>query len=60
VEADTLIEIPIGFSVAMSCVMGNRLLLNTREVVRETKLDDNLLARTVDFHYMLWQREISD
>ena len=33
-----LIEVPIGFSVALSCVMGNRLLLNIRETARETDL----------------------
>jgi len=27
-----LIEIPIGFSVALSCVMGNRMILNVREM----------------------------
>ncbi|RDB17439.1 hypothetical protein Hypma_001612 [Hypsizygus marmoreus] len=31
----TLLEIPIGFSVALSCVMGNRIILNVREVNRE-------------------------
>jgi len=30
-----LIEIPAGFSVAMSCVMGNRLILNVRHMKRE-------------------------
>jgi len=39
---DTLIEIPIGFSVAMSCVMGNRLLLNIRGAVRKSNLDEKL------------------
>jgi hypothetical protein len=28
----TLLEIPIGFSVAMSCVLTNRIILNVREV----------------------------
>ncbi|KAF9456716.1 hypothetical protein BDZ94DRAFT_1241328 [Collybia nuda] len=31
----TLLEIPIGFSVALSCVLGNRVILNVREVNRE-------------------------
>jgi len=30
-----LIEIPAGFTVAMSCVMGNRLILNVRSLKRE-------------------------
>ncbi|KAF5383063.1 hypothetical protein D9615_004822 [Tricholomella constricta] len=29
-----LLEIPIGFSVALSCVLGNRMILNVREVNR--------------------------
>jgi len=37
-EPIALIEVPIGFSVALSCVMGNRLLLNIRETARETDL----------------------
>ena len=28
-----MIEIPVGFVVALSCVMGNRLLLNIRDSV---------------------------
>ncbi|KAF8993604.1 hypothetical protein BDQ17DRAFT_128569 [Cyathus striatus] len=28
----SLLEVPIGFSVAMSCVLGNRIVLNVREV----------------------------
>jgi hypothetical protein len=31
----SLLELPIGFSVALSCVMGNRLILNIRDVNRE-------------------------
>jgi hypothetical protein len=30
-----LIEIPAAFTVAMSCVMGNRLILNVRRMKRE-------------------------
>ncbi|KAJ3537705.1 hypothetical protein NMY22_g5485 [Coprinellus aureogranulatus] len=33
-EKTTLLEVPIGFSVAMSCVLANRLILNVREVNR--------------------------
>jgi len=32
-KPSNLVEVPIGFAVAMSCVMGNRLLLNVRETV---------------------------
>lgn len=32
---DNLIEIPLGFSIAMSCVMGNRLILNVRHLHKE-------------------------
>jgi len=31
----TLLEVPVGFSVAMSCVLANRVVLNVREVSRE-------------------------
>lgn len=31
------IEIPIGFAVALSCVMGNRLCLNVRGVIRDKR-----------------------
>jgi len=30
-----LIETPVGFTIAMSCVMGNRLILNVRNLKRE-------------------------
>lgn len=30
-----IIEIPAGFTIAMSCVMGNRLILNVRLLKRE-------------------------
>ncbi|KAH0582296.1 hypothetical protein H2248_011933 [Termitomyces sp. 'cryptogamus'] len=36
--APNLLEIPIGFSVTMSCVMGNRISLNVRNVNRELDL----------------------
>ena len=29
----TVIEIPVGFVVALACVMGNRLLLNIRDSI---------------------------
>lgn len=32
---DNLIEIPLGWSIAMSCVMGNRLILNVRHLHKE-------------------------
>ncbi|KAF8068044.1 hypothetical protein FPV67DRAFT_1669904 [Lyophyllum atratum] len=35
IARQNLLEIPIGFSVALSCVMGNRIVLNVREVNRE-------------------------
>jgi len=31
----TLLEVPVGFSVAMSCVLANRVVLNVREVSRD-------------------------
>ena len=31
----TLLEVPIGFSVAMSCVLTNRIILNVREANKE-------------------------
>jgi hypothetical protein len=30
----TLLEVPIGFTLAMSCVLANRVLLNVREAKR--------------------------
>jgi len=38
VASQNLLEIPVGFSVALSCVMGNRIVLNVREVNRELEL----------------------
>ncbi|KAG6906469.1 hypothetical protein DXG01_013796 [Tephrocybe rancida] len=35
IAPQNLLEIPIGFSVALSCVMGNRISLNVRDVNRE-------------------------
>jgi len=37
----TLLEIPVGFSVAISCVMANRLVLNVREVNRDLSLSQD-------------------
>ncbi|TFK63432.1 hypothetical protein BDN72DRAFT_321713 [Pluteus cervinus] len=34
----TLLEVPIGFSVALSCVLGNRIILNVRQVNRDLDL----------------------
>ncbi|GLB38914.1 hypothetical protein LshimejAT787_0600760 [Lyophyllum shimeji] len=36
--SQNLLEIPIGFSVALSCVMGNHIVLNVRQVNRELEL----------------------
>ncbi|KAF7975399.1 hypothetical protein HWV62_9621 [Athelia sp. TMB] len=33
-----LIEIPVGFSMASSCVMGSRLVLNVRKMKRQIEL----------------------
>ncbi|KAF8157218.1 hypothetical protein B0H34DRAFT_712762 [Crassisporium funariophilum] len=33
----SLLEVPIGFSIAMSCVLANRVVLNVREVSREVE-----------------------
>ncbi|KAK1233532.1 hypothetical protein PQX77_003343 [Marasmius sp. AFHP31] len=30
-----LVEVPIGWSIAMSCVLGNRVILNVRRVEQE-------------------------
>jgi len=32
-----LLEVPIGFSVAMSCVLGNRIILNVRRTAEQAK-----------------------
>ncbi|KAJ3776446.1 hypothetical protein FB446DRAFT_785141 [Lentinula raphanica] len=34
-----LLEVPIGFSIAFSCVLGNRVILNVRKVNQEMKED---------------------
>lgn len=34
----TLFEVPIGFSIAMSCVVANRIILNVREINRNLEL----------------------
>jgi hypothetical protein len=34
----SLLEVPIGFSVAMSCVLANRIILNVREINRDLEL----------------------
>jgi hypothetical protein len=34
---ENLLEIPIGFSLAMSCVMGNRMVLNVREINHDSE-----------------------
>ena len=34
----TLFEVPIGFSIAMSCVVSNRIILNVREINRDLEL----------------------
>ncbi|KAK1219979.1 hypothetical protein PQX77_017275 [Marasmius sp. AFHP31] len=40
-EADTtLVEVPIGWSIAMSCVLGNRVILNVRRVGRNVEQED--------------------
>ncbi|KAJ8508721.1 hypothetical protein ONZ45_g9042 [Pleurotus djamor] len=33
----SLLEVPIGFSVAMSCVLGNRIILNVRRTTRDAE-----------------------
>ncbi|KAG6829504.1 hypothetical protein H0H87_011237 [Tephrocybe sp. NHM501043] len=38
VASQNLLEIPIGFSVALSCVMGSRISLNVRDVNRELEI----------------------
>lgn len=32
---DDFLEVPLGFSIAMSCVMGNRLIFNVRHLHKE-------------------------
>ncbi|KAG5652404.1 hypothetical protein H0H81_005098 [Sphagnurus paluster] len=39
IASQNLLEIPIGFSVAMSCVLGNRIILNVRSVNKEQRTD---------------------
>jgi len=40
-----LLEVPIGFSVALSCVLGNRVILNVRKVNEELKESGNSRLR---------------
>ncbi|KAF4616795.1 hypothetical protein D9613_008250 [Agrocybe pediades] len=46
-EANSTIEIPSGFTVAMSCVLGYRVLLNAREAAARKKATLTL-TRTTD------------
>jgi hypothetical protein len=46
-----LIEIPAGFTIAMSCVMGNRLILNVRCMKRE--MEDSIEGEKSIFHLPL-------
>ena len=39
----TEVEIPIGFSVALACVLANRLCLNTRGLVRRSRFSSSSL-----------------
>ncbi|KAG5636293.1 hypothetical protein H0H81_008522 [Sphagnurus paluster] len=36
-HSQNFLEIPAGFSLAMSCVMGNRLILNVKSVNKEER-----------------------
>lgn len=42
-----LIELPVGFTMAMSCVMGSRLVLNVRFMKRETELGIHNRERSI-------------
>lgn len=35
-----LLEVPIGFTIAFSCVLGNRVILNVRKINEELKEED--------------------
>ncbi|PFH47895.1 hypothetical protein AMATHDRAFT_66576 [Amanita thiersii Skay4041] len=41
----TLLEIPIGFSVAFSCVLANRVVLNVRHINRENSTEHRRVSR---------------
>ncbi|KAJ6468126.1 hypothetical protein C8R47DRAFT_1151922 [Mycena vitilis] len=43
----SLLEIPITFSIALSCCLGNRLVLNVREVNREIKSTNEQSGDTI-------------
>jgi len=45
-----LIEIPVGFTVAMSCVMGNRLILNVRQMKRQ--MEESIEARDKNIFHL--------
>jgi hypothetical protein len=44
----SLLEIPIGFSAAMSCVLANRVILNVRKASREVEQSRDTDAEAVD------------
>ncbi|KAF9041547.1 hypothetical protein BJ165DRAFT_1406462 [Panaeolus papilionaceus] len=43
----TLLEVPIGFSLAMSCVLSNRIVLNVRKVSQEINASKESLNKPV-------------
>jgi len=49
-QSEYVTEIPIGFTVAMSCVMGNRIILNVRGVKREIMSSSVETPQFLQFH----------
>ena len=47
----TLLEVPVTFSVAMSCVLANRIILNVRELSAEPALSQHSQAAAQHIHW---------
>lgn len=50
----SLLEVPVGFSVAMSCVLANRVIFNVREVNRDMDRSKNTSQQAIGKQQATW------
>jgi hypothetical protein len=50
----SLLEVPVGFSVAMSCVLANRVVFNVREVNRDMGRSKNTSQQAMGKQQATW------
>lgn len=50
----SLLEVPVGFSVAMSCVLANRVVFNVREVNRDIGRSENTSQQAMGKQQATW------